>query len=313
MTAAVGTLRQDVRVIGLIAVAHGLSHFYQLVVAVLFPLIKVDLGVSYAALGAATARLLHGLRRVPDARRVRGRSLRRAPDTAPRPCAVRARRAARGPRAELRHAGGRVLRRRARQQRVPSGGLRDPQCARRTPSALAMRSAFTASAARSVGRSRHCSATRFRRSTAGMRRSSSPRCSASVMIGLILANGDRTAGDAGRAQTRAAVPTTLRRGRARAARDAGADVLPVLPAARRGADRRAELRRRRPGRAVRRAGRARLERADGVPGRRRGRHPHRRLCGGAIARATTWWRPAACSRARLAVLRAGERRAARMR
>ena len=55
MTAAVGTLRQDVRVISLIAVAHGLSHFYQLVVAVLFPLIKVDLGVSYAALGAATA------------------------------------------------------------------------------------------------------------------------------------------------------------------------------------------------------------------------------------------------------------------
>jgi FSR family fosmidomycin resistance protein-like MFS transporter len=55
MTAATSTLRQDVRVIGLIAFAHGLSHFYQLVVAVLFPLIKQDLGVSYAALGAATA------------------------------------------------------------------------------------------------------------------------------------------------------------------------------------------------------------------------------------------------------------------
>jgi MFS transporter, FSR family, fosmidomycin resistance protein len=55
MTAAATTLRQDVRVIGLIAFAHGLSHFYQLVVAVLFPLIKQDLGVSYAALGAATA------------------------------------------------------------------------------------------------------------------------------------------------------------------------------------------------------------------------------------------------------------------
>jgi FSR family fosmidomycin resistance protein-like MFS transporter len=55
MTAAASTLRQDVRVIGLIAFAHGLSHFYQLVVAVLFPLIKQDLGVSYAALGAATA------------------------------------------------------------------------------------------------------------------------------------------------------------------------------------------------------------------------------------------------------------------
>ena len=55
MTAAATPLRQDVKVIGLIAVAHGLSHFYQLVVAVLFPLIKDDLGVSYAALGVATA------------------------------------------------------------------------------------------------------------------------------------------------------------------------------------------------------------------------------------------------------------------
>jgi len=31
MSAVAPTLRQDVRVIGLIAVAHGLSHFYQLV------------------------------------------------------------------------------------------------------------------------------------------------------------------------------------------------------------------------------------------------------------------------------------------
>ncbi len=54
-TSTTSTLRQDVRVIGLIAGAHGLSHFYQLVVAVLFPLIKEDLGVNYAALGAATA------------------------------------------------------------------------------------------------------------------------------------------------------------------------------------------------------------------------------------------------------------------
>src|SRR5512135_70410 len=55
MEAAVRTLRQDAKVIGLISVAHGLSHFYQLVIAVLFPLIKVDLGVSYAELGATTA------------------------------------------------------------------------------------------------------------------------------------------------------------------------------------------------------------------------------------------------------------------
>lgn len=53
--ATTSTLRRDVKVISLIAVAHGLSHFYQLVIAVMFPLIKEDLGVSYAALGAATA------------------------------------------------------------------------------------------------------------------------------------------------------------------------------------------------------------------------------------------------------------------
>jgi len=48
-------LRQDARVIGLVAIAHGLSHFYQIATAVLFPLIRDDLGVSYAALGATTA------------------------------------------------------------------------------------------------------------------------------------------------------------------------------------------------------------------------------------------------------------------
>jgi MFS family permease len=52
---SIPALRRDVRVIGLVASAHALSHFYQLVIAVLFPLIKDDLGVSYAALGATTA------------------------------------------------------------------------------------------------------------------------------------------------------------------------------------------------------------------------------------------------------------------
>ena len=55
MLASAPALRQDVRVIGLVASAHALSHFYQLVIAVLFPLIKDDLGVSYAALGATVA------------------------------------------------------------------------------------------------------------------------------------------------------------------------------------------------------------------------------------------------------------------
>jgi len=55
MSAAADSLRQDVRVIGLVALAHGLSHFYQIATAVLFPLIKDELGVSYAALGGTVA------------------------------------------------------------------------------------------------------------------------------------------------------------------------------------------------------------------------------------------------------------------
>ena len=52
---AADVLRQDVKVIGLVALAHGLSHFFQIATAVLFPLIKDDLGVSYTALGATVA------------------------------------------------------------------------------------------------------------------------------------------------------------------------------------------------------------------------------------------------------------------
>jgi len=52
---AADALRRDVRVIGLVALAHGLSHFFQIATAVLFPLIKDDLGVSYTALGATVA------------------------------------------------------------------------------------------------------------------------------------------------------------------------------------------------------------------------------------------------------------------
>jgi FSR family fosmidomycin resistance protein-like MFS transporter len=45
----------DAPVIALISTAHGISHFFQLIVAPLFPLIKGDFGVSYAALGFAMA------------------------------------------------------------------------------------------------------------------------------------------------------------------------------------------------------------------------------------------------------------------
>ncbi|HSS70451.1 MAG TPA: MFS transporter, partial [Casimicrobiaceae bacterium] len=49
---AESALRREVRVIGLIGSAHCLSHFFQLTLAPLFPLIKAEFGVSYATLGA---------------------------------------------------------------------------------------------------------------------------------------------------------------------------------------------------------------------------------------------------------------------
>jgi MFS transporter, FSR family, fosmidomycin resistance protein len=49
---AESALRRDVRVIGLIGFAHCLSHFFQLTLAPLFPLIKAEFDVSYATLGA---------------------------------------------------------------------------------------------------------------------------------------------------------------------------------------------------------------------------------------------------------------------
>ena len=43
------------RTISLVALAHGLSHFFQIATAVVFPLIKDDLDVSYVALGGTVA------------------------------------------------------------------------------------------------------------------------------------------------------------------------------------------------------------------------------------------------------------------
>jgi MFS family permease len=45
------TIRRDAEVIGLISVAHGTSHFYHLILAPLFPWLKVEFGLSYAELG----------------------------------------------------------------------------------------------------------------------------------------------------------------------------------------------------------------------------------------------------------------------
>jgi FSR family fosmidomycin resistance protein-like MFS transporter len=45
------SLRQDARVIGLVGLAHGVSHFYHLILAALFPWLKPAFGLSYAQLG----------------------------------------------------------------------------------------------------------------------------------------------------------------------------------------------------------------------------------------------------------------------
>ncbi|MGH8750926.1 MAG: MFS transporter [Burkholderiales bacterium] len=51
-SAASGTLKGDAKVIGLIGSAHMVSHFFQLALPPLFPMLKNEFGVSYAALGA---------------------------------------------------------------------------------------------------------------------------------------------------------------------------------------------------------------------------------------------------------------------
>jgi hypothetical protein len=55
VSGATASLRPDARVIGLVGVAHGLSHFFQLCIPPLFPLLREEFGTSYAALGAVLA------------------------------------------------------------------------------------------------------------------------------------------------------------------------------------------------------------------------------------------------------------------
>jgi MFS transporter, FSR family, fosmidomycin resistance protein len=51
MSASTAELRHDAEVIGLVGIAHLLSHFLQLILAPLFPLLKDEFGIGYAALG----------------------------------------------------------------------------------------------------------------------------------------------------------------------------------------------------------------------------------------------------------------------
>lgn len=57
MTTAASSLRRDIRVMTLISGAHSFSHFYQLVLPPLFPLLKAEFDVSYTALGLLTGLL----------------------------------------------------------------------------------------------------------------------------------------------------------------------------------------------------------------------------------------------------------------
>src|SRR3990172_3086569 len=50
-TLSSNTLHQDAQVIGLVGTAHGVSHFFQLLLASLFPWLKVAFDLSYAELG----------------------------------------------------------------------------------------------------------------------------------------------------------------------------------------------------------------------------------------------------------------------
>jgi FSR family fosmidomycin resistance protein-like MFS transporter len=45
------SLRQDARIIGLVGLAHGVSHFFHLILAPLFPWLRAEFGLSYAELG----------------------------------------------------------------------------------------------------------------------------------------------------------------------------------------------------------------------------------------------------------------------
>ena len=51
MSVAAPTLRQDIKVIGLVGIAHGYSHFYQMILPPVFIILKSEFDVSFAALG----------------------------------------------------------------------------------------------------------------------------------------------------------------------------------------------------------------------------------------------------------------------
>ena len=51
MAVSSGVMRREFQVVGLVGLAHHLSHLYQLALPPLFTLMRADLGLSYAELG----------------------------------------------------------------------------------------------------------------------------------------------------------------------------------------------------------------------------------------------------------------------
>ena len=129
------SLRRDATVIGIVGFAHLMSHFFQLALPPLFPLLRAEFGTSYAVLGTLVGvyYAASGISQFASGFAVDRR--RRRPG-APRGARARRRRHhRREPRSRRRLA---LSDRRAdgrRQRRVPPGRFRDPQRQRRAAAA----------------------------------------------------------------------------------------------------------------------------------------------------------------------------------
>ena len=83
--------RRDVRVISLIGVAHGASHYYQLAFVTMLLIVRDSAGLSFADVGILAGIFYARLGRRPDRGGLRGRPLRRAADPGRRPADASAR------------------------------------------------------------------------------------------------------------------------------------------------------------------------------------------------------------------------------
>lgn len=55
MDATLAAPWREIKSLSLVSIGHGLSHFYMLVLPPLFPLLKAEFGISWAALGTLIA------------------------------------------------------------------------------------------------------------------------------------------------------------------------------------------------------------------------------------------------------------------